>query len=321
MNLMTQSGPCTLVAHGSDAMRTGPRRTASGDARHRQEGSPAAGGTRKSFPGFRPPCRPGFRAFESQQAGLSGVDTRPVADRSCRVAGRARGAEHPQADRGSGGYPQVCSHREKSRNAWHLSCTPRARRGGGPVWEGLMRDRAAGVVKPLPAAALAAVLALLLVTGCNDPGTGEPRATASSTTPAPSTATPSPSPSETKSETPQERDARLAGEAVVKYWAVVDDLASAPRQEPQPSRPRGPRPGKGADGRSSWAPTPPRVWFRRGRRLVTDVQATTKDGKTFTVTACVDVSTVDLVDEKGNSQVNPDRPDQQRYTYTRGQDH
>ena len=51
------------------------------------------------------------------------------------------------------------------------------------------------------------------------------------------------------------------------------------------------------------------------RRQLTDVVATTKDGKTFTVTACVDVSTVDLVDKNGNSQVNPDRPDQQRYTY------
>ena len=53
-----------------------------------------------------------------------------------------------------------------------------------------------------------------------------------------------------------------------------------------------------------------------GRSRLTDVQATTKDGKTFTVTACVDVSGVDLVDKKGDSQVNPDRPDQQKYAYT-----
>ena len=138
---------------------------------------------------------------------------------------------HRQAD-GSAGYPQVCSRREKSRNVWHLGCTPRARRGRGTGLGGSDARSAGGVVKPLPAAALAAVLALLLVTGCNDPGTVDPRATASSTTSAPSTATPSPSPSETKSETPQERDARLAGEAVVNLWKVVGELARDPEQDP-----------------------------------------------------------------------------------------
>lgn len=177
-----------------------------------------------------------------------------------------------------------------------------------------MRDRAGGVVKRLPAAALAAVLALLLVTGCNDPGTVDPRATASSTTSAPSTATPSPSPSETKSETPQERDARLAGEAVVNFWKVVGELARDPEQDP----------GLLDTVARDQAETQWRVVLdsytakglvQRGSATVTDVQARTKDGKTFAVTACVDVSKVDLVDGNGNSQVNPKRPDQQKYTY------
>lgn len=314
MNLMTQRRPCEPVAHGSDAMRTGSRRTASGDARHRQDGSPAVAGIRNLSPGFQPPCRRGSHAFQNQQAQLSGMDARPVADRPRWVAGGARGTRHPQAGRGSGGYPQVCSHREKSRNAWHLGYTPRARRGGGPVWEGLMRDRAAGVVKPLPAAALAAALALLLVTGCNDPASVDPRATASSTTSAPSTATPSPSPSETRSETPQERDARLAGEAVVNLWKVVGELARDPGQDP----------GLLDTVARDQAKTQWRVvldsytakgLLQQGSASVTDVQARTKDGKTFAVTACVDVSNVDLVDDNGNSQVNPKRPDRQKYTY------
>lgn len=90
MNLMTQRGPGEPAAHGSDATRTGPRRTATGDARHRQGGSTPAGSTRKSSLDFRPPCRLGSRAFESQQAELSGVDARQVADRPCWVAGDAR---------------------------------------------------------------------------------------------------------------------------------------------------------------------------------------------------------------------------------------
>ena len=42
----------------------------------------------------------------------------------------------------------------------------------------------------------------------------------------------------------------------------------------------------------------------------------TKDGKTFTVTACVDVSRIDFLDAEGASTVNPDRPDRQRFSYT-----
>lgn len=174
-----------------------------------------------------------------------------------------------------------------------------------------MRDRAVGVVKPLPAAALAAVLALLLVTGCNDPGTVDPRATASS---APSTATPSPSPSGTKSETPQERGARLAGDAVVKYWGVVDDLATHPDKSLNLLDPVA-RDQARAQMQTLLSTYAAKGLVQRGTSSLTDVVATTKDGKAFTVKACVDVSTVDLVDKSGASQVNPDRPDQQRYTY------
>ena len=53
-----------------------------------------------------------------------------------------------------------------------------------------------------------------------------------------------------------------------------------------------------------------------GTSALTDVQATTGDGKSFAVSACVDVSGVDLVNEQGVSQVNPDRPEQQSFSYT-----
>ena len=56
--------------------------------------------------------------------------------------------------------------------------------------------------------------------------------------------------------------------------------------------------------------------MQRGTASVTDLQATSKDGKTFAVTACVDVRGVDLVDKNGNSKVNPGRPDQQKYSYS-----
>ena len=91
-----------------------------------------------------------------------------------------------------------------------------------------MRDRVADALRRFPAAAVAAGMAVLMATACNGADTPDPTATTSQATETTSTATPTPSASETKVETPAERDARLAGEAVVKYWAVVDDLAANP---------------------------------------------------------------------------------------------
>lgn len=184
----------------------------------------------------------------------------------------------------------------------------------GSTWEALMMGRFAEARRRVPAGAAAAALGLLLATGCEDPQASNATATASSVTTAPGTATPSSSPSETKSETAQERDARLAGEAVVKLWMVVGELARDPGQDP------GLLDTVARDqAKTQWqvvldSYTAKRL-VQRGAASVTDVRARTKDGKTFAVSACVDVSNVDLVDGNGNSRVNPKRPDQQKYTY------
>ena len=100
MDLMTQSGPCEPVATAATPCERGRVVWRPGMLATVGEVRLPGVVTRKSFPGFRPPCRLGSRAFISQQAELSGVDARPVADRSCWVAGGAPGTEHPQADRG-----------------------------------------------------------------------------------------------------------------------------------------------------------------------------------------------------------------------------
>ena len=184
----------------------------------------------------------------------------------------------------------------------------------GSTWEALMMGRFAEACRRVPAAAAAAALGLLLATGCDDPETSNPTATASSATTAPGTATPRSSPSGTKSETPQEQDARLAGEAVVTYWALVDDLAAHPNKSINLLDPVA-RDQARAQMQTLLSTYAAKGLVQRGTSSLTDVVAPTKDGKAFTVKACVDVSTVDLVDQKGTSQVNPDRPDQQRYTY------
>ena len=183
------------------------------------------------------------------------------------------------------------------------------------VSEVLMRARAADGMRRFPAAAAAAGMAVLMATACNGSDTPDPTATTSQATETTSTATPTPSPSETKVETPAERDARLAGEAVVKYWAVVDDLAANPTKSVNLLDPVA-RDQARAQRQIALGTYAAKGWVQTGSAVVSDVTATSKDGKTFTVTACVDVSGIDFVDENGDSQVNPDRPDRQRFNYT-----
>ena len=183
------------------------------------------------------------------------------------------------------------------------------------VSEVLMRDRAADALRRFLAAAAAAGMAVLMATACNGSDTPDPTATTSQATETTSTATPTPSPSETKVETPAERDARLAGEAVVKYWAVVDELAANPTQSLNLLDPVA-RDQARAQMQTLLGTYAAKGLTQTGTSSLTDVQATTDDGKSFTVTACVDVSGVDLVNEQGVSQVNPDRPEQQSFSYT-----
>jgi len=154
-----------------------------------------------------------------------------------------------------------------------------------------------------------------MATACNGADTPDPTATTSQATETTSTASPTPSPSETKVETPAERDARLAGEAVVKYWAVVDDLAANPTKSLNLLDPVA-RDQARAQMQTLLGTYAAKGLTQTGTSSLTDVQATTDDGKSFAVSACVDVSGVDLVNEQGVSQVNPDRPEQQSFSYT-----
>ena len=182
------------------------------------------------------------------------------------------------------------------------------------VSEVLMRDRA-DALRRFPAAAAAAGMAVLMATACTGADAPNPTPTTSLATETTSTATPTPSASETKDETPAERDARLAGEAVVALWAVVGELAADPSKDPKLLDTVA-RDQARAQWQTCCRRTWQRVWCRRAVLRSPMSKPTSKDGKTFTVTACVDVSGVDLVDKTGTLTVNPDRPDQQKYSYS-----
>ena len=56
-------------------------------------------------------------------------------------------------------------------------------------------------------------------------------------------------------------------------------------------------------------------WVQHGNAMVVDPVASKKVGKAFAVTACIDVSALDVVDKSGKSVVVPSRPQRQRYSY------
>lgn len=175
---------------------------------------------------------------------------------------------------------------------------------------------ACDAVRRFPAAAVAVGLAVLLSTACNTPqDPGPSPLSSSSSTPSISSPSPSPSPSATESETPEQQDARLAGEAVVKYWAVVDDLAAHPTKSLNHLDPVA-RDQARAQMQTLLGTYAAKGLVQKGKVSLTDVLASKKARANFTVTACVDVSAVDLVDKSGASQVNPDRPDRQSFSYT-----
>ena len=163
-------------------------------------------------------------------------------------------------------------------------------------------------------AVVEAILAALLLGGCraDDPGPTPtvPRATES----------PRPSQSMTAPETAEERDRRLAGEAVVTYWAVIDELAAHPDRDLGGLT-------KVATGqalqqrRITLASYRMDGWTQTGAAVLSAVQPTQTTQDSWSVSACVDVRGINFLDREGTSQVNPNRPDSQRFSYivTRGQ--
>ena len=167
------------------------------------------------------------------------------------------------------------------------------------------RTRALGA-----AASLAAVM--VLISACSDPEP-QPPVTSSSTTTTTSTSTTTTSTPPPL--TPAEKDLKSAEETIGRYWQVLDQLAADPKKSLNlvATVARG---QAAMQSRSTLGTYQAKGWTLRGQTVVTSPAATTKDGKTFAVSACVDVSKVNIVDKAGKSVVRSGRPDQQRYSYT-----
>ena len=137
------------------------------------------------------------------------------------------------------------------------------------------------------------------------------------TSPAPSAGTTATSatPTPTKTLTPEQQDLRSAEEAITQYWRVIDEAASDPTQSLNVLATVA-RSQALAQWQTTLAEYRTKQWKQVGRSSVDDAVAVTEDGKAFSVRACLDVSSLDVVDAAGKSIVVANRPAQQQYTYT-----
>lgn len=158
-----------------------------------------------------------------------------------------------------------------------------------------------------------ALVAVLLLGACT--GASQPTQTTTSPSPSPSSSTPTSMAPSTTSLSPQELEAKAAEAAVVKFWRVVDELSSDPNTSLNKlatvSR------GTSID---TWAQM---LTNRRGKQyrqvgdvVIASVAAKVKGPKSWDVTACIDVSKVNLVDKDGKSVVAATRPPRVEYLYT-----
>ena len=163
-------------------------------------------------------------------------------------------------------------------------------------------------------AAMAAFACVAALTGCNDDAPPSPGPTSPGLSSSSGTAATSSPPTPTRSLTPEEQDLRSAEEAITEYWRVIDEAASNPTSSlnvlATVAR---------SQALAQWQTTlggyRSKSWVQQGSSTVENAKATTEDGEGFTVTACRDVSAVDVIDDSGNSVVRSDRPDRQQFTY------
>ena len=154
--------------------------------------------------------------------------------------------------------------------------------------------------------------AVVLTSGCNDP---EAPATTSTTSTTSAPASTTSATSSATSLTPAEKDLKSAEETIGRYWAVLDELAADPKKSLNQVATVA-RDQAADQSRIELGTLQAKGWTQVGQSVVRSSTATTKDGNTFSVSACIDVSKVNVVDKAGESVVRPGRPDRQQYSYT-----
>ena len=164
-------------------------------------------------------------------------------------------------------------------------------------------------------AIVAVVACAVALAGCNAEDTPPSPGPTSSDSSATAATSASPTPTATRTLTPEEQDLLSAEEAITEYWRVIDEAAADPTQSLNVLATVA-RSQALAQWQTTLAEYRTKQWKQVGRSSVDDAVAVTKDGKAFTVRACLDVSSLDVVDAAGKSIVVANRPAQQQYAYT-----
>jgi len=157
---------------------------------------------------------------------------------------------------------------------------------------------------------VAGIAALVVAAGCS--AANEPDPGASSPTPSASgTASPSPT---AASLSPAEQDKAAAGEAVLRYMRVYEDL-SVNTTKPFDVIDTVAQGQAAEQMRVDLTDSRGKKLRQTGEQQLGAPVVSTTDGKTFTVDACLDVTGVDVVDESGVSVVTSLRRDRQVFRY------
>lgn len=168
---------------------------------------------------------------------------------------------------------------------------------------------------PLCRSSTIVVLLVALASGCSSGGEPGPTASTSPSNVSPSaTSSITPSSSATPSPSQAEKDLAGAEEAVTRFWAVLDEVATSPEKD-QNVLATVARAQALAQWQKLVADDRAAGLTQTGRSEVGGIKGSLAGGTTFDVKACVDVSGVDVLDANGKSVVAPGRPDRQRYTY------
>ncbi|MBM6402287.1 hypothetical protein [Phycicoccus sonneratiae] len=161
--------------------------------------------------------------------------------------------------------------------------------------------------------AAVAVLAAVALAGCND-GDATPTVSSATQTATATSASSSSTPTPTKSLTPAEQDLVDAEQSVIDYWRVLDSTGADPKSNLNvlATVARG---QALAQWQSTLSDYRSKGWVQQGAAKVVDPAAAKKANKKFSVTACIDVTGVEVVDASGKSVVASSRPNRQQYTY------
>jgi hypothetical protein len=159
---------------------------------------------------------------------------------------------------------------------------------------------------------IAATLALVAITVTSACTTNDPKAPSTTTSATSTTTTPTPS---STSLSPAEQDANDAERAIPRFWAVVDALSSDPSASLDKLAVVSREPTI-ATWRQLLTQRRVKQLKQIGHTTVASAIAKPGDAGKFAVTACIDVSKVNLVDKDGKSVVAANRPPRVQYLYT-----